>query len=380
MVLAADDAADPRLSRHLEREAAAWFSESDADSMSGCIERGARTYIAEADARVASDPNAGALVEGHFLEKAIATLRTLPRRYRVDHGIEELIAELRERLVSSRETAIEAMMRIESDPVDLTDAVTYGRGRVSGRSSSWEALAMFGTLRPPLNAEKTHASAQDLIEGSVSRIFSSSTYTQDGRKVTASPRSPGESQDSAVWEEMVRIVSFHAQSVVTGLILPAQQVLTFEHAYGRDSLLRVCLDSPTVPEGHAQLWAAGLTFGLSGDYGPAVAILVPQLEHLVRIMVKKRGAHTLFVDENGVETEKGLTALLDMPEAAEVPGDGMVMEFKALLVDQGAANLRHDIAHGLLDDTAASSYEAVYMWWSLSAARCVAAVGHDQAA
>lgn len=60
VTLAADEGLDPRLSRYLERDAAAWFGESDADSMNGCIERAARTYIAEADARVASDPNAGA--------------------------------------------------------------------------------------------------------------------------------------------------------------------------------------------------------------------------------------------------------------------------------------------------------------------------------
>lgn len=71
-----------------------------------------------------------------------------------------------------------------------------------------------------------------------------------------------------------------------------------------------------VPEGHAQLWGAGLAFGLSGDYGPAVAILVPQLEHLVRIMLKSRSVHTLFVDDHGVETEKSLSALLEVPEAA----------------------------------------------------------------
>lgn len=55
--------------------------------------------------------------------------------------------------------------------------------------------------------------------------------------------------------------------------------------------------------------------------------------------------------------------MLDIPEAAEAFGAGIVMELKALLVDQGAANLRHDIAHGLLDDAAGWSYDALYMWW-----------------
>jgi hypothetical protein len=363
VTLAADQEADPRLSRHLEREAAAWFGSSESAALNGCIERAARTYIAEADSRVAADQTAGALVEGLFLEKAIGIFKTLPRGYREEHGIEDLVADLRKRLISSREAALEAMMHIESDPVDLTDAVAYARSQVSGKSSPWEALAMFATLVKPMDAESTRESAERLVAGSISHIFGSSTYSRDGRKVAESQASSCEEGDPAVWAEMIRTVSSHAHLVATGLVLPAQQVLTFEHMYSRGFLVRVCHESPVVPQGHVGLWAAGLTLGLSSDYGPAVALLVPQLEHAVRIMLKDRGAHTLLVDGKGVENEKGLTALLDMPEAVEILGAGMVMELKALLVEHGAANLRNDIAHGLLDDAAAWSYDAVYAWW-----------------
>jgi hypothetical protein len=332
--------------------------------MHACIERVARTYIAEADTRLAADPNSGALVESHFLDKAIATLRTLPRRYRVEHGSEELIARLRERLGNSREATLEAMMRFETGPVDQTAAVAYARSQVSGVSSPLQALARFATLMPPMDAEKTRESAQKVVEGSISRIFGSSTYSRDGRKVAARPASVDESNNPAVWAEIVRTVAFHAHLVSTGVILPAQQVMTFEHNYSHELLFQICIDSPVVPEGHARLWASGLALGLSGDYGSAVAILVPQLEHLLRMMLKSRGAYTLLIGDQGVETEKSLAALLDMEEAVEALGAGLVMELKALLVEPGAANLRHDIAHGLLDDAAAWSYTAVYAWWS----------------
>ena len=66
----------------------------------------------EADARVKTDPSAGALVEGLFLEKAIAALRTIPRSYRIAHGLEDLINLLRTRLRDSREVSLEQMMVI----------------------------------------------------------------------------------------------------------------------------------------------------------------------------------------------------------------------------------------------------------------------------
>ncbi len=72
----------------------------------------------------------------------------------------------------------------------------------------------------------------------------------------------------------------------------------------------------------------------------------------------------MYVDEQtGVESEKSLNALLDMDETADAFGSGLVLEMKAVLVVQGAANMRNNIAPGLMDDNAAWSYNSLYMWW-----------------
>jgi hypothetical protein len=362
VTLATDKLADPQLSRRLEREAAAWFGESDIQAANACNERAARTYIAEADARIAADPKAGALVEGHFLEKAIAVLRTLPRSYRLEHGLEDLISELRQRLAAARESALEAMVRIESDPVELTEVVAYARGRVSGKTR-WEALAMFASLVPPLDYDRALAEAKKLVDGSISHLFASATYSADGRKVAANSGTPGQHDDSAVWAVVVQNVGLNAQFVVSGLILPALSTLTFEHRYSSAWLAQMCAESPVVPEGHAAIWGAGLALGMAGDFGPAVAVLVPQLEHLLRTALKTRDIFTLFVDRAGVESEKSLTALLETPECAEVFGAGQVLELKAHLIEKAGANMRHNIAHGLFGDDAAWSYDSIYAWW-----------------
>lgn len=120
-----------------------------------------------------------------------------------------------------------------------------------------------------------------------------------------------------------------------------------------------------IPAGHESLWGAGLALGLGGEYGLAVAVLVPQLEQLIRQLLKGNGVHTLHVDpETGVESEKSLNTSLELPEARSILGDGLVLEFQALLVHQGAANLRNDIAHGLFNDAAGWTHDAVFMWWS----------------
>jgi hypothetical protein len=114
---------------------------------------------------------------------------------------------------------------------------------------------------------------------------------------------------------------------------------------------------------HVGLWARGLLHGLNGDYPSAVALLIPQLEQLIRLQLKSCGAQTLFVHpETGVETEKGLGTLLEMAEANSTLGESLVFELRALLVEKEGANLRNHLAHGLITDSEAWSAYAVYAW------------------
>lgn len=361
VALAAEATASPGLARDLELAAASWLPPGH--DRSACIERAARTYVAEADTRVAAEPGSGAVVEGLMLEKALAMLLTLPRTYRDTNGLPTLIHELRTRLVSSREVTIESMMRVETEAIDLSGAAAAARARVAGVASGSEALALFASLLPPMDADGTKTSAAKIISGSFSRLFASTTFSRDGRKVAVRHGVGPDADDASVWAEQVRMVGFHAQGVARGLILPAQAVLTFEHSYDRGFITRICAESPIVPEGHAALWGAGISLGLEGDYGLAVAVLVPQLEQLIRATLKRNGIYTLLVDD-GVETEKSLNALLEMAEAADALGAGMVMEFKALLIDQSGPNLRNEIAHGLFNDVDTLTYVSVYVWWS----------------
>lgn len=150
----------------------------------------------------------------------------------------------------------------------------------------------------------------------------------------------------------------------TAFIIPGHGVVTFEHRYDLPFLRRLCIDSPWVPAGHEDLWARGLGHGLNGDFPSAVSVLVPQIEHALRQVLKAGGAYTLLVDDaTGVESEKGLGSLLTMPEAKEVLGAELQYELSTLLIESQGDNLRHDTAHGLLHDGQAWSAGAVYAWW-----------------
>lgn len=356
----------PRLRRHLDRAAAQlWVAVGDPDRAHAATVRVAALYEAEADARLKSEDRS-AMAAGLDLENAIRTLTPLPRKYRATHQIDERIADLRRRLRDTREATVDEMVATELDPVDLTSVVRAAEKSVSGhhRVKALARLAGISALTDPDQVlEQARESLQD---GVLSRLFARSTFAADGRKVATASGGIGDPDDEELWSHIVRYFSFRSDLIVTGQIIPALDVITIEHRYDMAFMRRICMDSPTVPPGHVDLWARGLWHGLNSDFPSAISILIPQAEQLLRQLLKRHGVYTLTVDrDTGVEAEKGMGALLVMPETRDVLGPALQLEMRALFTEQEGANLRNEAAHGLMTDSAAWSANAVYAWWLL---------------
>ncbi len=359
---AAAEGGNLRLARHLERKAGQWFrAGDDLDAANEATERVARLYEGEADQRERGE-DGSFLASGIFIEKAIAALRSLPRKYRLAHDLDDRVTALRTRLADVREATLESMHRFQSDPIDLTDTVADTRRRLSGLNR-FEALAAYATSWPLADPERERATAVELAEGSLMHLFSGATYSSDGRKVAATDGGHTDS-NAAIASDMARSATIKRDVVAVAYLVPGLEVIAFEHRFDHAFLHRLCTDSPWVPTGHEDLWARGLRHGLAGELPSAISVLVPQVEQALRQVLKGNGVHTLFVDPvGGVETEKSLPALLDTPQAAEILGPELQFELSTLLVQQVGGNLRHDTAHGLLHDAQAWSASAVYAWW-----------------
>jgi hypothetical protein len=95
----------------------------------------------------------------------------------------------------------------------------------------------------------------------------------------------------------------------------------------------------------------------------ALHLLVPQVEHIARCQLKARGVKTTHLDDDGIETEKALGALLDLPQTAQIFGEDFAFELKALFCEAVGPNLRNAVAHGLLDYGECDSSYSIYAWW-----------------
>ncbi len=347
--------------------AAGWYADSgDNDKSIDMIVAEAEAFVSDAISRVSSgNPSYG--VAASFLEDAIQVYRRVPRADRDRHQVDQRIHDLRLRLNEFGQRAQDEMATFSSPPIDLSESVEQARNAVSGKPPE-EALRAFANLHA-ISAKKLRQSAIESLSrspflASISKVVSS----HDGRVIARTPGIKG-STPSDEDEEAIRAEMNHPHyatlvgAAVQALILPALEVLTLEHRLRTADFIELARRSPIVPIGREVLFGKALAEGFNRDIATSIHLLAPQIEHMVRFHLKSAGVPTAHLDQNGIENEIGLSALIELPECSTIFGDDLTYEIRALFCDQVGPNLRNNVAHGLLNDREVQSVDAVYAWW-----------------
>ncbi|WP_346846362.1 DUF4209 domain-containing protein [uncultured Clostridium sp.] len=93
-------------------------------------------------------------------------------------------------------------------------------------------------------------------------------------------------------------------------------------------------------------------------------ILAPQVENLFRNIAKEVGVLTVTLENDGSSKEKVLSSIFDLPELMDCYDNDILFMFKGLLNEQSGANIRNEIAHGILDENKAES--GVYLYFAFA--------------
>jgi hypothetical protein len=329
----------------------------------------AKTWVIEAIACTsASQPIH--LFAASCYEKAIQTYRRVPRTLRSDRNVDLRLDELHINLTASGTASLGEMGVVSSGPMDMTGLVQAAKASVQGKTTldALEALANvhFGARKKNIKSFSEEMLRENLLQA----IFSDTHLSGDGRVSAKRPGIGFFDPDSGDYKmglraEMVKQYSRDIDLVVCGQIWPALQAFTLEHRIRESDLAQIVAQSPIVPEGRIPLITKALFSGLEQDFVSATHILVPQIEHLVRWHLKAANVKTTTLSKEGIETENGLSTLVDLPEVERIFGEDLAFEFKALFCDAFGPNLRNELAHGLLDDAACQSAPSVYAWWLL---------------
>lgn len=260
------------------------------------------------------------------------------------------------------------MRAITTPCIDITQLVEGARKSVTGKSAK-EALLAFANLHRGAKVEELRKNAFERIRKfPLQSLLSATMMSADGRVIAKRPGTSlsgamTEANEISIHAEMIRDYGILINIVVQGDIWPALEVLLLEHRLREADFIGLARQSPIVPKERAPLFGKGLFAGYERDFVTALHLLVPQIEHMVRVHLKQAGAKTTNLDKDGIQNENGLSTLMDLPETEEVFGKDLTFEFKALFCDTFGPNLRNELAHGLLDEAACYSPYAIYAWW-----------------
>lgn len=347
--------------------AARWYKSSGDESTS--IEMTvaeAESFVSDANARLSSDDPSHA-VAADFLEKAIQIYRSIPRVHRSLHKVDERLHTLRLRHSEHGKKALEQMATISGPSVDISDSIAIARAAVSGKDTL-EALASFANLYR-INVTQLRTFALDSIDRFPLRsLFPTVVMSGDGRTIarppSMNPSTPLKENEEAILAEMTNTYYRPTLGIVAqSLILPALDVLTMEHSLQTGFFIELARRSPIVPIGREVLFGKALDEGFNRNFDIAIHVLAPQIEHIVRTRLKFAGVSTTHLNQDGIETENGLSTLVDLPQTEEIFGSDLKYEIAALFCDSLGPNFRNSVAHGLLDDQQAQSIDTIYAWW-----------------
>ena len=348
------------------KDASLWFIEADGKEKSiEMLVQQAETWVLEAEARLSSD-NPSNLVAADFYQDAVQVYRTIPRKYREKHRVEQRMEEIRRLLVEANKKSTQEMSYIEGPAIDLGELLETVRKLVTNQSPM-EALGAFANFHR-IDAAKLLESAREGLSQSPLRALASMTMmTHDGRvgarTYGMSGQTPSDRNEETVEAEAIHVHYEMVVRMVAEIILHGLSILTSEHRFREQDLVRLARYSTAVPPERDTLFGKGLYQGFNGDFATAIHLLAPQIEHAVRFQLKLRDVTTTALNGEGIETENGLSALIDIPQVREIFGNDTMFEIKALFCSPYGANLRNNVAHGLLNDSQCYSTHSVYAWW-----------------
>lgn len=129
--------------------------------------------------------------------------------------------------------------------------------------------------------------------------------------------------------------------------------------------------SELYPKQNLSIIKIGLDRFFDNDYVSAIHILTPQLEAVLRHLLEKLGQPTTIAKKDAI-MERHLDEILRDEAMNAFLGEDMIFYLKTFLVDKRSQNLRHEVAHGLIELDACNKRNAVTLIHQLlRLSRCV---------
>ena len=314
----------------------------------------------------AEEKESGGIAERSHYESALKILRKIDKTERRKFISEEQEDQLIQKLQNAGEKAINNMKQT-SVTLNVTEWIEQITSRMKNKSKA-EALKEFAFILNFISAEDIENSSGDYLKSSpLLSMCSHVMYSRDGRVVHQTHgvdiNEKLDKTNPSVWETMIWQYSLQISLNAQVAVLTALNTINSEHHITELDLREIVRDSLVVSEIRQEIFVKGLLAGFSYDFITSLHLLVPQIENIVREQLHTRNVKTITLDPDGLEIEVGLSTLVEKPEFETIFGEDIAFEIRALLCEATGANLRNNVAHGLLDEYEMKSYASIYFWW-----------------
>ncbi|MCB4764245.1 MAG: DUF4209 domain-containing protein [Sulfurovum sp.] len=323
--------------------------------------------IAETFANKAKSSKGSQMAAGILFENAIQEYRLIPTQFREKLKINEKIDELYQKMSYANKLSLSEMSLIQTEGVDISEFVNKSIKAVQDKKLNDSIVILSNISTNPLFAKIKEEAESILRTYPLSSLFSSTHLSSDGRVVSKRSGldfSDGESSSylEALDTQISQQYNIHIELAAQAKIIPAFQQLIAEHRITKHYLGFLCSNSSIVPRNRVNMWVEGLYFGFEQNFLVSTHLLIPQIENLIRVLLKQIPVKTTILDDNGIEMEKGLSTLLKEKKLPEVVDENLISEFKILLSSQVGYNMRNNVAHGLSEGSF-NFTETIYLWW-----------------
>jgi hypothetical protein len=342
-----------------DQAVAFWRRAKDDARAEQAVMRTVDLAVRQSEAREADS----ASVAAHFLEVAIKRLRTMPAKRRGDRE-----NELRARL-TAQQARIEAELAVMSTSFDGRETWERAEAAVAGKPLADALAAYVARLRPQPVSDLRKQVCEDAERFVFMHLAPTVIIAADGKTVRQVPSmgssDPAE-REAAVRYHMVRHANFHQHLCGSTYVEAGRRAIAAEHAVAARDLLPFLARSSFVPPGREHQWVKAFAAGFDDDFTTSAHLLVPQLEHALRMLLRSAGHTAVSIDRFMQQEDWNLNQMLlneGRTDTVAILGEDIVFDLAALLVDRSGANLRNAVSHGHLDDGALEGGLVRYLFW-----------------
>jgi hypothetical protein len=331
-------------------------------------EREARTrlaegYVRDAESALAEQPSNYMAASSH-IEHAIEAFRRLG-------GNKDRVAELRSRMEEAQLKSRE-QLKLISESVDVSQfaqqAIDFVKGMPLLDALQRLALGHAQTKKATVREQVIELSQQTPLQFLIPLAVVDASQRVIARRGSMRADQPG--YEEALEAEMFRHAADYQVMTANSYVEPARQQIWSEHPCAELDVAPLVSENPFVPPGREYLFLRGLHAGLAGDFLQSTHVLGLQLENSVRHILKRSGVRTTTL-QDGIEKLMTLDTLLALTASTEIFGEDMVFNLRALLTEPFGSNLRHRLAHALMNDGEFHGPLDVYLWWIVLQLCCI---------